>query len=131
MICYTVLMHCFIQLSITISTFLLGARATFADIDAPSRPAIGLENPLEEGGIHSISDLLQKVIEYLTTIAGPILVIMVICGAFSILTAGGNEQKITTGKKTITYAVIGFAIILIGWGFTYVIEEFLGVSPSQ
>jgi hypothetical protein len=112
------------------SLLLSGGVDVFAQIPGggdPS-PSNNLDNPLANGGIHSISDLLQKIIQYLTTVAGPILVIMIIIGAFKILTAGDNETKYQSGKKTITYAVVGFAIILIGWGFVFVIEEFLGVS---
>jgi len=112
---------------ISASLLFSGGGVVFAQ-SGDADPGPQLDNPLASGGIHSISDLLQKIIQYLTTVAGPILVIMIIIGAFKILTAGDNETKYQSGKKTITYAVVGFAIILIGWGFVFVIEEFLGVS---
>lgn len=118
-----------LRAGIMTSLLLSGGVEVFADQSLPpTDPGPQLDNPLASGGIHSISDLLQKIIQYLTTVAGPILVIMIIIGAFKILTAGDNETKYQSGKKTITYAVVGFAIILIGWGFVFVIEEFLGVS---
>jgi len=91
--------------------------------DDPS--VICLEN---KTGFDTISEVLERVISYLTQLAIPILTIMVMVGAFYMLTAGDNESKFTKGKKTITYAAIGFAIILIGNGFVFIIKEFLGVQ---
>lgn len=91
--------------------------------DDPS--VICLEN---KTGLNTISDVLDRVISYLTQLAVPILTIMVMIGAFYMLTARDDESKFTKGKKTITYAVIGFAIILIGNGFVFIIKEFMGVQ---
>ncbi len=41
------------------------------------------------------------------------------------VTAAGNEEKFATGKRTVLYAVIGYAIILIGWGITSIIQSLL------
>jgi len=72
--------------------------------------------------------LLERIVQYLSLyIAPPIVTLMIFWGAFQILTAAGNPEKITSGRKTITYAVIGYVIILIGWGFVSIIKEVLGV----
>ncbi len=97
------------------------AHATSASGD----PAPQLKNPL---GTDSFEDLIERVIDWLIRISAPILVIVIIWGAFLMMTAGGNENKYTQGKKTITYAVIGFAIILLARGLIMVVKEFLGVN---
>ena len=90
-----------------------------------SRGPVSLPNPL---GVTSISALLERIVQYLSLyIAPPIVTLMIFWGAFQILTAAGNPEKITQGRKTITYAVIGYVIILIGWGFVSIIKEVLGV----
>lgn len=83
----------------------------------------GLPNPL---GVGSIADLLKNVLEWLSkTIAPLIFTGMVLIGAYQILFAAGDPTKAKTGKNTILYAVIGYAIILIGWGIASIIQDLL------
>jgi hypothetical protein len=50
---------------------------------------------------------------------------MILIGAFQMLFSGGNEEKFKLGRKMILYTAIGYAIILIGWGLTSIIRDFL------
>ncbi len=84
-----------------------------------------LPNPLGDDTT-SLADLLERIFEYLFKIAVPITAIMVLIGAFQLMFAGGNEEKVKTGKKTILYAVVGFAIVLLADGITAVMKEILG-----
>jgi len=91
---------------------------------AGGRPgSFTLENPL---GSNTIMGVINNVLNYLMLISVPILAIMILIGGFQILTAAGNPTKITSGRHTITYAVIGFAIILISKGVALVILNILG-----
>ena len=85
---------------------------------------ISLPNPL--GETETIPQLLEQIVRFLRDIASPIVAIVVIYGAFQILFAAGDPEKFATGKKTILYAVIGYAIIWIGWGIAKIIEDFIG-----
>ncbi len=86
-------------------------------------PSITLYNPL--AGTDSVIGVINKIITGLQTVAIPIVAIMIFIGAFQILFAGGNPEKFKTGKKTILYTVIGYAIILIAGGITSIIEDLL------
>ncbi len=90
--------------------------------DANGQTGICLTNP---SGIATFDDLLKKVTDYLYLIAGPILGIMVIVGGLQMLTAQDNETKFMKGRKTITYAAIGFAVILVADGLVLVVQSFL------
>lgn len=81
-----------------------------------------LPNPL---GTTSAAAVLQKIITYLITISIPIVTIMVLIGAFQILFAGGDTEKFTTGRRTIIYAAVGFAIVLAGTGIIAIIKQLL------
>lgn len=72
-----------------------------------------IPNPL---GTNSIVEIINNVLNYLIYISVPILAIMILVGGFQILTARGEPGKITSGRQTITYAVIGFIIILVSKG---------------
>jgi len=89
---------------------------------------ISLSNPLGSG---TISDILTRIITGIRDyIAPPIFGAMVIFAAFQILTAGDNKEKFEKGKKTLLYAVIGYALILISSGIIYIIKDVLGMKEE-
>ncbi len=97
------------------------------DTGTASPTSIQLTNPLS-GNVNDIPSLLDKIIQYLRIISVPILTIMILVGAFHMLTAGGDEAKFKKGKKTITYAAIGAVVIMVASGIILVIKDFLGVN---
>jgi hypothetical protein len=92
---------------------------------ALARDYFPLDNPLN---VDTVKGLLDRITSFLIDISAPIVTIMILIGAFKMLTAGGDENKFKEGKKTITYAVIGMTIVLISKGIALVIKDFLGVK---
>ncbi len=92
-------------------------------LGTPGR-AIDLPNPL---GVTTFGDLLNRIINYLIILAAPIVTIMIIWAAFKILSAAGNPEKVTEGRRTITYAVVGYAVILMAKGLALIVQQILGV----
>ena len=85
--------------------------------------SIRIENPLGEGA--TIMTLLSRVIDFVVAVSIPILTLVVLYAAFNMLTAGGDENKFNTGKKTLLYGAIGFAVILVAEGLIKLIEAIL------
>ena len=56
--------------------------------------------------------VLGYITTFLLAIAAPICGIMVVWGGFQMITARGNPEKFSKGKKTLLYAAIGFVVIL-------------------
>ena len=48
---------------------------------------------------------------------------MIIIGAFYFLVPGEGSKNIETGKKIITYTLIGFTIILLSWGIIQLFRQ--------
>lgn len=69
--------------------------------------------------------LLTSIVNWFIKIGTPIAVGMILIGAFQMMFAGGDPEKFKRGKLTILYTAIGYAIILIGWGLTSIIKDFL------
>lgn len=88
---------------------------------------VTIPNPLL---LDTITGVLDKIMTYLIMVGAPIVAIMVIYGGFQILTAGGEPEKFTTGRKTILYAVIGYGIIILSKGVTLILKQLLGGSAS-
>lgn len=82
---------------------------------------IELTNPLS---CEDVTCVVQKIINGIFTLSIPVTVLMILVGAFQLLTAGGQEEKIKSGKNTIKWAVIGFGLVIISLGLVDVILEF-------
>ncbi|MBI2013429.1 MAG: hypothetical protein HYS87_01225 [Candidatus Colwellbacteria bacterium] len=86
-----------------------------------------IENPFKA---ETFPELIALVFGFLTAIAIPIASIMILWGAFKLLTSGGIPEKITEGKKIILYAIIGLALVLVAQGFIFVLNEVLLGAPD-
>ncbi|MDP3729736.1 MAG: hypothetical protein Q8R26_03270 [bacterium] len=84
---------------------------------------VTIPNPL---GVNSIAALIDRIATWLLLIGAPILTLMIIIGAFQILIAGGKPENIIKGRHTITYAVVGYALLLLSTGVTSIIKSVLG-----
>lgn len=81
-----------------------------------------ITNPLNTD---SITDLLGAVSNFLFAISIPIATIMILWGAFLILTAAGRPAQIEKGKKAILWAVVGFGLVAISGGITFIVQDIL------
>lgn len=88
-----------------------------------SKDKIELTNPLD---CKDAVCVVQKIINGIFTLSIPVAVLMILIGAFQILTAGGEEEKFKNGKNTIKWAVIGFMLVIISLGLVDIILEFFG-----
>ncbi|MGC9598848.1 MAG: hypothetical protein ABSE18_00470 [Minisyncoccia bacterium] len=108
------------------SALTMGAVASVALAD--SGP-ITLTNPLGS----SCNDLtcpLTAVMNFIFTISIPICGIIILIGGFQMMTAAGDPEKFSTGKKTILYAVIGFVVVLLAGSVAKLIQSILGGGSS-
>ncbi|MBI2075177.1 MAG: hypothetical protein HYZ07_00525 [Candidatus Harrisonbacteria bacterium] len=92
--------------------------------------AIELENPLRSSGVGSVSDLIGRITVAIQLLAGGVATVMVLVGAFKILTSGGEPKKYEEGKHTIVYAAIGLAIILLAGGVVSLVASILGEANA-
>lgn len=99
-----------------------------AQTPAPSGPGVagsqkGVTLPSFLPSGSTLVDILDKIFSVLFKISIPIVAIMVVIGGIQIMTAGGSSEKVTAGRKTIQYAVIGFIIVLLGSSVVPVIRS--------
>lgn len=87
-----------------------------------------LPNPLDPNctgavGFVSLANDIASFMFY--DIATPLCVIMILVGAFQMMTAAGNTERFSRGKQTLTWAIIGFSFVLVAGGVTSVIRSVL------
>jgi hypothetical protein len=85
--------------------------------------AVTLPNPLGEGT--TLIGLIEKITRWGFTFAIAVVPIIVVVGAFQMLTAAGNPEKFAKGQKTVLYAVIGLVIMAAATGIVSLVESLL------
>lgn len=74
-------------------------------------------------------EIAANIIEVVLGFLGIIAVAVILIGGFKWMTAGGNEEKVTEGRKWIVSGIIGLAIVLAAWGIaTFVINSLIGAT---
>lgn len=83
-----------------------------------------------EGIPTDVCVLINNVTNFLVAVSIPIAGLMILYGAFCILTGAGSLKLFETGKKAILYAIIGLVVVLFSKGLVVVITELLEVNGS-
>jgi len=79
-------------------------------------------------GYKTLGGFISSLLPNVYVIAGLILLFLTLFGGFGLLSAGGDKEKIAQGSKTITAAVVGFAIIFVSFWLIKLIEVLTGVT---
>lgn len=77
--------------------------------------------------IYDIGSYVIYLIEFLIYIAGGIAVIFVIIGGYKYIIGGASDDK-EAGKKTIGYALAGFAVSVLAWTIVNFVQVWLTSS---
>ncbi|MDO8558637.1 MAG: hypothetical protein Q7S09_05690 [bacterium] len=88
---------------------------------------------IPEPSVTSIGDfyIALKAVAQWVLVFGMILgVLFIIMGAISILTSRGDEKKLTTGKDTITWAIVGVVLLVLSYAIVNIVAKFFGVSGT-
>ena len=75
--------------------------------------------------------LSKNLITFSLEIGFALAALFIAWGAFVIMTAGGSEEKVKTGKQTMTIAVTGVVIALSAWLIIGTALQILTGSPSK
>lgn len=79
-------------------------------------------NPLE---FETLPELIIRVINILLLLAAMVSVLVIIAGGFNLVTANGNETKITKGKRSIMWAIGGLVVSLLSFSIVAIIQSII------
>ncbi len=74
---------------------------------------IGTANP--GLGEADVKDIVKNIITVILGFLGLVSVVIILIGGFMWMTAGGNEERVTKGRKWIINGVVGLIIILAAY----------------
>jgi hypothetical protein len=75
-----------------------------------------------------VVDFLEYFLLYVFRIGSGIAVLVILIGAFMMVTSAGDPRRADKGKKTVIWALIGFAVTMTANGIIALLREFLGVT---
>lgn len=84
-----------------------------------------ITNPLPCNDILSCTTLATKILIGLALVVTPLIIIY---AGFLFITAAGNDNKVKTAQKILTWAIIGFILVLLATGIPDIIKQFLNIS---
>ena len=82
-----------------------------------------IENPLSP--YSDIWQLIMRIIDIAFNITIFVTAILIVYAGFVYITAGGQEEKIKTAQKTLTWAIIGLAIVILAKAIPPLIYELI------
>ncbi|HOX61114.1 MAG TPA: hypothetical protein PLV72_03860, partial [Candidatus Magasanikbacteria bacterium] len=107
---------------------------TVLPVEAQNAPNFGLE-PVGQNiglGTADIRLTIARIIRVALGFLGIVAIGMGLYGGFMYMTAGGEEDRVTTGKKIIINSVIGLAIILSAFAIaTFVINKLADATGTK
>ncbi len=68
---------------------------------------------------NAMPKMIQIAISTFLGLLGIIFLVLIIYAGYNWMTAGGDEEKVTIAKNTLTRAVIGLIIIVAAYSITY------------
>lgn len=70
----------------------------------------------------SLGGIISELLPYIFTIAGLVLLLMLIAGGFTMLSGATNSEAQEKGKRQITTAIVGFIIIFASYWIAQILQ---------
>lgn len=78
---------------------------------------------------HSLGDVISSGYELVIYVAGFLMVIWFFWGVFEYIFAGGAKEKLGKARSRITYAIVGFVIVILAFFIGDFVKDF--AKPSD
>ncbi len=95
--------------------------------DEITNPALG-PNLSGLSGSGFFAALLPKLVTLVFIIGGLIFFFILVTGAISWITSGGEKQALESARSKITNGLIGIVILFVGFAVITFIERFFGIK---
>lgn len=85
----------------------------------------------EVATLQCLECIVQSILNIAIRLAGIAVFIFIIIGGFKYLTSGGDPKATESAKNTLTYAILGLALLILAWFILKFISIFTGVDVTQ
>ena len=81
--------------------------------------------------LEDLNTVFENVIQWVAIIGGFLAFIALIIGGFKYMTARGDPKAISGAQNTITWAIIGLALIIIAYLLLRFISDFTDINVTE
>ncbi len=115
-----------------VAIFLFFANAVYAQVEKQAELNFGMAQVEQNIGLSGddIRMIIARIVRVVLGLLGTLAVCIMIWAGYTIMTAGGNEEKIQEGKKIMTNAVIGLIIILSAFAIVQFVINMLAQATG-
>ena len=79
----------------------------------------------------SVGGIITALLPYLFTLAGLLVLVFLLYGGLSLMLSRGDPKATAAAHDKITYAIIGFVVILTSFLLIQIIGRFLNIEAIQ
>ena len=101
--------------------------ATKTVCDPADTTCVDPKVPTNAWGACCTLDAVYTATDWVFVVLIAVVAILIIWGAFTIVTAGGAPEKVSSGRNFIVYAWIGLAVALLAKALPSIVQALLGV----
>lgn len=76
----------------------------------------------------NLGEVVTAALQFIYVIGGLVLLVVLIMGGITLMTASGDQNKTKQGYGMITNAIIGFLIIFVSYFVMQIVEVVLGIK---
>lgn len=84
--------------------------------------SVKITNPIKTS---DFSELVENFLLWILSVGGALALFMLVIGGVFYVTSSGNEQKIETARKIITWTILGLMLILASYSIIVVLDKVL------
>jgi len=99
--------------------------SSWTKIDCPASGDCEFDDPSYDCPICCLLDTIYTVTNWIFAGVVALVVIFVLIGAFNLLTAAGNPEKIKSGRDYIIYAAVGMFVALLAKAIPAIVKAIL------
>ena len=94
--------------------------------DCPPNSLLNPLNPTcDPSGCNTVLCPMQVVVNVIFAVAIPLTTIMALYGGFLMITSTGDPEKVAHAKRTLLWAAVGFAVVVLSGGASALIKNII------
>ena len=75
--------------------------------------------------------IFSNTLNIAVALAGILLFIMLVVGGFSYLTSTGDPEKVKKAGGILTWAIVGFVLLIASWFILRLLSQFTGIDLTK
>ena len=78
--------------------------------------------------LKSLETVFSNILNIAVALAGIVLFVMLIIGGLGYLTSAGEPEKVKKSGATLTWAIVGFVLLIVSWFILNLLGQFTGID---